>query len=44
MKSKIQMNTPAPDFELVDFRGRPVCLSDFQHRKNVLLVFNRGFA
>ena len=41
--SKIQINTHAPDFELADFRGRPVCLSDFQGRTNVLVVFNRGF-
>jgi peroxiredoxin len=42
--SKIQTNIPAPDFTLADFRGHPVSLSDFQSRKNVLLVFNRGFA
>ena len=41
--SKIQISTRAPDFELTDFRGHPVCLSDFQGRKNVLVVFNRGF-
>ena len=41
--SKIQINTRAPDFDLANFRGSPVCLSDFQGRKNVLVVFNRGF-
>jgi peroxiredoxin len=40
--SKISINTPAPDFELVDFTGKPVRLSDL-HGRNVLLVFNRGF-
>ena len=39
---KIAINTPAPDFELADYTGKPVRLSDFRGR-NVLLVFNRGF-
>jgi peroxiredoxin len=39
---KVALNTPAPDFELVDYTGKLVRLSDF-HGKNVLLVFNRGF-
>ncbi len=43
MKSKIQTSAPAPDFELADFRGRTVRLSDFRDHQNVLLVFNRGF-
>jgi len=42
--SKVSLNNPAPDFELSDFDGRIVCLSDFQGKQNVLLVFNRGFA
>jgi peroxiredoxin len=42
--SKIQTNIPAPDFTLADFRGQPVSLSDFRGEKNVLVVFNRGFA
>jgi peroxiredoxin len=42
MMSQITVNTPAPDFELPDYTGQPVRLSD--HRgSNVLLVFNRGF-
>jgi peroxiredoxin len=40
--SKISFNTLAPDFELADFTGSPVQLSDFRGQ-NVLLVFNRGF-
>ena len=40
---KVQLNTQAPDFELNDFRNRPVRLSDFQEKQHVLLVFNRGF-
>jgi peroxiredoxin len=39
---KVALNTPAPDFELTDYNGKRVRLSDFRGR-NVLLVFNRGF-
>ncbi|GAB4536090.1 MAG: hypothetical protein Fur0018_26630 [Anaerolineales bacterium] len=39
---KVSINTPAPDFELSDFRGQPVRLSDYRGQR-VLLVFNRGF-
>jgi peroxiredoxin len=41
--SRVSLNTPAPDFTLIDFKGQVVHLSDFQSRQNVLLVFNRGF-
>jgi len=41
---KVSLNTPAPDFTLVDFHGETVRLSDFKGRSKVLLVFNRGFA
>jgi len=33
----------APDFERTDAGGNGVSLSDYRGRKNVLLVFNRGF-
>jgi peroxiredoxin len=33
-----------PDFELEDTQGNKVKLSDFKGKKNVYLVFNRGFA
>jgi peroxiredoxin len=39
---KVALNVPAPDFELTDYTGEPVRLSDF-HGRTVLLVFNRGF-
>jgi peroxiredoxin len=39
---KVAFNTPAPDFELNDYSGQRVRLSDYRGR-NVLLVFNRGF-
>ncbi len=41
--SRVELNTNAPDFTLPDFRGNSVQLSDFTGRKNVLVVFNRGF-
>jgi peroxiredoxin len=40
---RVTLDQTAPDFTLPDFSGRPVSLSDFHGRKNVLLVFNRGF-
>lgn len=40
---KVSLNTPAPNFALDDFTGRRVQLSDYRGRKNVVLVFNRGF-
>ncbi len=43
MGNKVEINTPAPDFELADFNGRPVRLSDFRGKKHIVLVFNRGF-
>ena len=33
----------APDFELDDANGNHTRLSDFQGKKNVVLVFLRGF-
>ncbi len=40
---KVEINTPAPDFSLEDFRGETFTLSEMQGKSNVLLVFNRGF-
>ena len=40
---KVNLNAPAPDFCLPNFGGDPVALDQFQSKKNVLLVFNRGF-
>jgi peroxiredoxin len=33
----------APDFGLIDTAGRNVRLSDYRGKKNVVLIFNRGF-
>jgi peroxiredoxin len=41
--SQVALNTPAPDFKLKDLTGKPVRLSDYHDKSNVLLVFNRGF-
>ena len=41
---KVERNSHAPEFTLSDFNGKSVSLSDFADRKNVLVVFNRGFA
>jgi peroxiredoxin len=34
----------APDFSVNDSEGRQVQLSDYKGKKNVMLVFNRGFS
>ena len=41
--SQVALNTPAPDFELTDYTGRTVRLSDQRGKTHILLVFNRGF-
>jgi peroxiredoxin len=41
--SRAELNKPVPNFTLTDFKGQEISLSDFQGKKNVLLVFNRGF-
>ena len=41
--AQVQIDTPAPDFTLDDYKGNPVSLSDFKGKQHVLLVFNRGF-
>jgi peroxiredoxin len=33
----------APDFSVEDSDGRTIRLADFKGKKNVVLVFNRGF-
>jgi peroxiredoxin len=43
MSKRVELNTPAPNFELTDYKGNIVRLSDFKGKKNILLVFNRGF-
>ena len=43
MIDKKQADT-APDFNMSDSESRMVRLSDYRGKKNVLLVFNRGFS
>ncbi len=33
----------APDFTLFNFQGHKIHLADYQGKKYVVLVFNRGF-
>lgn len=41
---RVSLNASAPDFTMPDLAGEPVSLSDYRGHRNVLLVFNRGFA
>jgi len=42
-EGRIAVGERARDFTLEDTHGDPVTLSDFEGKKNVYLVFNRGF-
>jgi peroxiredoxin len=42
MINKKQART-APEFSVSDSEGRTVRLSDYRGKKNIILVFNRGF-
>jgi peroxiredoxin len=39
----IKVANLAPDFTATDSEGKTVRLSDYRGKKNVVLVFNRGF-
>ncbi len=39
----VALNQTAPDFEMEDFHGSKVKLSDFRGESNLLIVLNRGF-
>ncbi len=41
--SRAELNKLAPNFTLTDFTGKEFSLASFYEKKNVLLVFNRGF-
>ena len=41
--AKVKLDVQAPDFDLKDFRGQTVRLTDYRGQKHVVLVFNRGF-
>ncbi len=38
-----KQNPQAPDFTATDSEGRVIHLLDYKGKKNVVLVFNRGF-
>lgn len=40
---KVKIDQKAPGFTLPDFEGHPYVLADRIGKKNLLLVFNRGF-
>lgn len=44
MTSRIKVGSKAIDFELKNVDGNTVRLSDYFGKKNIVLVFNRGFA
>ena len=39
MSNRVELNQPAPNFRLTDFKGREIDLASFQGKKNVLLAF-----
>lgn len=41
--SRLEAGTAAPCFVLNDFKGNAVDLKSYRDKKNILLVFNRGF-
>jgi peroxiredoxin len=41
--NKIKAGMLAPDFSLTDTNGNAVQLSEFRGKKNIILVFVRGF-
>jgi peroxiredoxin len=42
-KTETHLNNHAPDFSAKDIDGNMIALSQFRDKKNVFLVFNRGF-
>ena len=43
MMMETRKAAPAPEFTATDAAGRQVQLSDYKGKRNVVLVFNRGF-
>jgi len=41
--ASVEVNKKAPDFEIKDYLGNKIKLSDFKDKSNVLIVLNRGF-
>jgi hypothetical protein len=43
MATRVEVNTPAPEIDMQDYRGKRFQLSALKGKKRTLLVFNRGF-
>ena len=41
--ARVELNIQAPNFTLNDFTNNRISLSNFAGKKNVMVVFNRGF-
>jgi cytochrome oxidase Cu insertion factor (SCO1/SenC/PrrC family) len=41
--NRVKVGQPAPDFSLEAADGKVITLSDFRGKKNVVLVFYRGY-
>ena len=41
--ANVAVNQEAPDFEILDYQGEPIKLSNFKGSHHVLIVLNRGF-
>lgn len=39
----VQLNQPAPDFTVTDYKGNEMTFSQFKGHAHVLIVLNRGF-
>ncbi|UCD80219.1 MAG: redoxin domain-containing protein [Desulfobacterales bacterium] len=39
----LKVGENAPDFSLIDVSGKPVRLSDFKEKKNIILIFYTDF-
>lgn len=44
MENSILVGSKAQDFQLTDVSGKLIRLSDYFGKKQVVLIFNRGFA
>jgi cytochrome oxidase Cu insertion factor (SCO1/SenC/PrrC family) len=40
---RVRVGQPAPDFTLEDSDGKNISLADYRGKKNVVLVFYRGY-
>lgn len=41
--TRLTIDQPAPGFQSDTFEGEPFSLASYRGRKNIVLVFNRGF-